>query len=84
MTINRRTFLQDMAIVSIAPAISNLLLVSSAAQSSAAVSPAPLHSQPAGGNSILKIHGWDQQCDNELKENQVWLSINGSWRTAWR
>jgi hypothetical protein len=82
--ISRRTFLQDMAFVSLAPAIGNLLLVSSTPQSSAAVSPAPLHPQLAVGNAIFKIHGWDQLCDNESKENQVWLSINGSWRTGWR
>lgn len=82
--INRRTFLQDMALVASAPALTNLLLISSTAQSAASVSPGCSQPQLAGRNVVFKIHGWDHQCEYEPKDNQVWISINGSWRTAWR
>jgi len=48
---------------------------------------------------VFKIYGWDR-CDdiavggskispadpatNDLKADQVWISVNQSWRTAWR
>jgi hypothetical protein len=43
-----------------------------------------LSSQPNGGNIVFKINGWDHESEKESRDNQVWMSINGSWRTAWR
>jgi hypothetical protein len=79
--INRRTFLQNVALVASAPAFTNLILISSNAQPVTA----PRNSfrpQSAAGNVVFKINGWDCPCENE--DNQVWMNINGSWRTAWR
>lgn len=70
--------------VASAPAITNLLLISSTAQSRASESPTPLKRQPAAGNVVFKINGWDRQCENEAKDDQVWIRIDQSWRTAWR
>jgi hypothetical protein len=82
--INRRTFLQNVAFVASAPALTNLFLISSTAQSPASESVATSKPQPPGKNAVFKIHGWDRQGGSESQDNQVWISINDSWRTAWR
>jgi hypothetical protein len=82
--INRRTFLQNVSFVASAPAFTNLILMSSTAKSAAAAPKDSFKPQPATGNVAFKINGWDRPCENETEDNQVWMNINGSWRTAWR
>jgi hypothetical protein len=34
---------------------------------------------------VLQIEGWDTPVvANETAHSQVWISVNRSWRTAWR
>jgi hypothetical protein len=99
MMMDRRTFVLRATLVGTTPAFANLLLLPSAAQSRAALQ-RPSPPQPAAdGNDVncvaFKISGWDD-CDNVAKisstnparneptPDQVWISINQSWRTAWR
>lgn len=96
---DRRTFILRTTLVGTAPALANLLLLPSAAQSRAALQ-RPSPPQPAADGSdvnsvVFKIHGWDC-CDNITKISSaspatnepptdlVWICINQSWRTAWR
>jgi hypothetical protein len=73
-----------MAWVASAPALSNLLALSSRAQSPASVSPNLSQPQPTAKKATFKIHGWNHPGENEAKGDQVWIGINQSWRTAWR
>jgi hypothetical protein len=84
MMISRRIFLQDMALVASAPALSNLLLISSTAQSKASAPPGSSPPKPAAEKVVFKIYGWDHECEDESKDHHVWMNINDSWRTAWR
>jgi hypothetical protein len=87
MMMDRRTFILRTTLVGTAPALANLLLLPSAAQSRAALQ-RPSPPQPAADGSdvnsvVFKIHGWDYS-DNPVSGNQVSIKINQSWRTAWR
>jgi hypothetical protein len=92
-----------MAFVASSPALTNLLLLSSTAQSPASMLPGPLQPQPTVGREmtgvVFKIHNWDEHesmainctkilsrdpVTNDPKSDQVWISLNQSWRAAWR
>ena len=105
MIIGRRIFIQGTAaLVATAPALANLLSLSSTAQSHASPLPGPLLPQLAGDGTnmnrvLFKIDGWDRCEDIAIDgatigsadpvthgpvREQVFISINQSWRTAWR
>ena len=104
MIIGRRTFIQGAALVATAPAVANLLSLSSTAQSHASPLPGWFPPQLAADGTrmncvLFKIDGWDR-CEDiaingatiasgdpmtrDQADEQLWISINQSWRTAWR
>ena len=104
MTISRRIFVQGTALVAIAPALTNLLSLSSITQSHASPLPGSLLPQLAPGGTDMsciafKIDGWDR-CEDIAIDGasvtspdpmthgpdgeQLFISINQSWRAAWR
>jgi hypothetical protein len=49
------------------------------------VSPPPQPETNETPTVVLRIAGWDTPPDSELGTSSgIWISINGSWRTAWR
>jgi hypothetical protein len=96
MTFNRRNFIQGATCLAVAPAVANLLLLSSSAQSNGPGA-AELSSEQdvavkdASGNSLFKIYGWDAVGTDQLQSNlspvsngQTVIRVTQSWRTAWR
>jgi hypothetical protein len=98
--IGRRTFIQGTALVATAPVLANLLSLSSTAQSPpSGPLPPQLAARTDMNCVVFKIDGWDR-CDdmaidgskissadpgtNDPTGEQVLISINQSWRTAWR
>jgi len=83
MKIGRRNFIQGTACVATAPAFAALVAFSSAASSPASTPPGATPRAVTGGQdgncSGFKIAGWD--C---ASEDDVLISINQSWKTAWR
>jgi len=80
MMIDRRTFIiQGATLLATAPAFGVMLPHSSAAQ-------APLMTEVGAGenSAVFKIHGWDHYEGEASNENEVWITINQSWRAAWR
>ena len=100
MIVGRRTFVRSTALVGAATAIANLLSLSWMVLSHAASppgSPSQLDTAGTDMNSFLfKIDGWNPRNANAVStlssepginvamEDAVWISINQSWRTAWR
>jgi hypothetical protein len=98
--VGRRSFVRNTALVGAATAIANLIPLSSIVLSHAASpsgSPSQLNTAGTDMNSVLfKIDGWNpRDADavstpssdpgiNVAMEDAVWISINQSWRTAWR
>jgi len=80
MAIARRTFVLGTGLVASAPAFAHLLLSSSAHSTAAPLQPGSPGTAPALADVEFKIHGWD----HDRGGDQLWLSINQSWRTAWR
>ena len=68
--IDRRDFIAGATLVFIAPAIR--LLPSQQPASAADQS-----------RVVFMIHGWSIQ-DDSASDNQVWMTVSNSWRTAWR
>jgi hypothetical protein len=70
MMIDRREFIASAALVCVAPAIHLL--------------PTQRPSSAASQNRVVfMIRGWSVQ-DDRAGANQVWITVNNSWRTAWR
>jgi hypothetical protein len=70
MKIDRREFLAGAAFVAVAPALPAL----------------PTSSTPTArpvGPIAFMIDGWSMH-DDLATIDQVWVSVNRSWRTAWR
>jgi hypothetical protein len=104
MTVSRRTFILGTAVVATAPALAELLTLSSTAQSHASLLPGLLPPQRAADGAdtkcaLFKICGWDRYDDlaidgatmasadavtHDPAGEQEWISINRSWRSAWR
>ena len=82
---NRRMFLYGAGLVGLTPAIMELLPGLARAEARDPLSSGPVPTAPnaiADFNAIVfKIHGWDSF---EQGPNEVSLSVNQSWRTAWR
>jgi len=79
MRIGRRTFILSMGLAAAAPAFASLFAVSRAW----AFPPAPHEN-----SLVFKVAGWSP-CDFVSTDvapaaEEVWISVNRSWRTAWR
>jgi hypothetical protein len=81
MMIDRRSFIQGaLGVASAFPALSSTKPALRSDYSRLQHQTEPPAVDP---NSIaFKIDGWDR-CDTAT-ENQLWIRINQSWRTAWR
>jgi hypothetical protein len=75
MIIGRRTFILGTGFVASAPA---LALHASLPLGSA--QPRPVAGEGGMNGAVFKIHGWE----DDRGGDQLWISINQSWRTAWR
>ena len=73
MIVDRRAFIAGTALVVVAPAIGLL--------PAPAASPAPR--APTIGWPVFMIAGWSAQ-DDSPKDDQLWVRVDRSWRTAWR
>lgn len=80
MMIDRRTFvIQGATLLATASALANVLTRSSPARTA-------LITEGGSDESSMtfKIHGWDHYGGDASNGNEVWFTINPSWRTAWR
>lgn len=85
MTMQRRDFLMGTAIVVSAPALGCLASLASSGKESRML-PEALQPQVAGAGvkshgGVIKIHGWQIESPTD---DEVFLSINQSWRANWR
>jgi hypothetical protein len=82
MVIDRRGFMQGAALI----VVGNLLPLSSDIRSYASPSPgfAPTESAVNGtaANLVFRVNGWD--CLGDSTGDEIFLSVNQAWRTAWR
>jgi hypothetical protein len=82
MLIDRRGSMQGAALI----AVSNLLPLSSDIRSYASPSPdiAPIEGGVIGtaANPIFRVNEWDSLGDSTGDE--IFVSVNQAWRTAWR
>jgi hypothetical protein len=68
--IDRRTFVSGSVLVAFAPTLPLM--------------PASLQAnEPVFGGSVLKIDGWNVPGEGNCAE-EIWITINRSWRAAWR
>ena len=75
MMIDRRAFVAGTALVAVAPTLG--LLPTQAGPSVAAPSAA------TAARIVFMIEGWSAQ-DDSTKDDQLWVRVDRSWRTAWR
>jgi hypothetical protein len=80
MMIDRRTFIiQGATLLATAPALADIL-----ARSAPVRTPLITEARPDENSAVFKIHGWDHYGGELSNGNEVWLTINQSWRAAWR
>ncbi len=80
MTIDRRSFiLQGATLLAVTPGLSIFAPGPSAAQCAPTASYDTHH-----GYAQFKIAGWDRGETEIPNANDVWLTLNQSWRAAWR
>jgi len=81
MMVDRRSFIQGA--LGITPAVSALLSTTPTLWSDNSRHQHQMHPEAMDPNLIVfKIEGWDH-CDTAT-ENQLWIGISQTWRTAWR
>jgi len=80
MKVTRRTFLVGTGVFVTSPVLANLL--STAQESMRALPPLPSADLANGIGLVFKIDGWNAH-DSQARD-EVWLTFNQSWRTAWR
>ena len=68
----RRDFIASATLVFVAPAIHML-----------PSQQPPLAGSQGQSRAVFMIRGWSTQ-DDRPDANQVWITVSGSWRTAWR
>ena len=82
---NRRMFLYGAGLVGLTPAIMELLPVLARAEARNPLSGAPVSTTSDGITDfdaiVFKIDGWDSF---DPSPNEVSISVNQSWRSAWR
>ena len=77
MRIDRRTFIiQGATVLATASALADVLVRSSP--------PLITEAGPDENFTVFKIHGWGHYGEEASNGNEVWLTINQSWRAAWR
>jgi hypothetical protein len=80
MMIDRRTFvIQGATLLATVSTLADVLTCSSPART-----PPMTEAGPDENSTVFKIHGWDPYGGEASKGNEVWLTINQSWRAAWR
>ena len=94
MTISRRTFIRDAAVIGSVPALANVMAVSSIAPTHAApvTGTLPPRTNAVGAvvdRVVFRIDGWDRYdgiapARDTPPDVEVWIGINPSWRAAWR
>jgi hypothetical protein len=75
MTIDRRAFVAGTALVVVAPGLGLLPM-------QAAASAPTAHARNIS-RVVFMIEGWSAR-DDGAKDDEVWIRIGHSWRTAWR
>ena len=82
MKMARRTFLVGAGVLAASPVLANLLSTADEVARSLPALP-PLAAGAANGTDLVfKIDGWSVQ-DSGARD-EMWFSLNRSWRTAWR
>jgi hypothetical protein len=79
MSIDRRSFLQGSICSAVLLPLSRITVLQSTAAEILKVS-AVAACDPA----VFTIYGWDCLDSQDRNENQLCLTLNQSWRTAWR
>ena len=78
--IDRRSFIiQGATLLATAPTLADALTRSSPTRTS--------HITEAGpdeNSTVFKINGWEHYGGEASNGNEVWLTINQSWRATWR
>jgi hypothetical protein len=86
--LGRRSFLITCGWMVAAPALAKVQPPSTTMSRPGAPPVDPLPPQTDGARlevPVLQIEGWETPLISEKSEgSQVWISINQSWRTAWR
>jgi hypothetical protein len=90
--IDRRLFIEGLALVSISPVLPTLFSVSPPARPFAAESSATVPEELAASHNdlnspLFRIQGWEQCHGGQIcssNENQAVVRITSSWRAAWR
>ena len=87
MNMNRRTFILSSSLVAVAPGFASVLTTS---PSPGSLLPGPVSLQvdlpvteTAGYDLPFRIDGWEPR-DEFAADGRIWISINQSWRAAWR
>jgi hypothetical protein len=99
MGMNRRAFIQGTALVAATPILANVMSLTTSAQSNLAETMHQQSAEPVVRPIEFKVRGW-HEIDNTMpacettsstgrngsgrKSDQVLISVNQSWRTAWR
>ncbi len=70
MTVDRRTFVAGVTLLTVAPTLQLLPVPSSAAAANAR-------------RIVFMVDGWNIPGDSDSAD-EVWIRVGRSWRTAWR
>ena len=85
MKMARRTFLVGAGVFAASPVLANLLSTADEVARSLPALP-PLRPLAAGAANrtglVFKIDGWSVQ--DSAARDEMWFSVNRSWRAAWR
>ena len=76
MKLSRRTFLVGAGVFAASPVLANLLSTDNE------VAPAVPAVAEDGPDLVFKIDGWSAR--DSGAGDEMWFSLNRSWRTAWR
>jgi hypothetical protein len=88
MNMTRRTFILSTGLVAAAPSLASMLTTSPKPGSSMLPSAGGLQSdlpvtKTAGYDLPFRIDGWEPR-EKMAPDERMWISINQSWRAAWR
>ena len=88
MNMTRRAFILSTGVVAAAPALASVLTTSPNPETSVLPSAVGLQSglpmtATAGYDLPFRIHGWEPR-DERTTDERTWISIDRSWRAAWR
>ena len=79
MDMSRRTFLVGAGVFATSPVLANLLTTDN---EDASALPPLAAGRVDGTDLVFKIDGWSVQ--DSAARDEMWFSLNRSWRTAWR